>query len=193
MRGYIQLLDFSNLGRGKGILKTDGDRRTLPNIVHERRSETHDASSAFMPDTRVHHTGGSSFNKLSSQTLRCSVAARVQTISKTCIAANVMKRAPKISEEIDVGKNLFLLPLDFLEFPALVVGHFQFRGFTGERRIPRTALRPIEAASEWTRVRKSCVDNMRIRKAKNQFPYRNTWKQASFSEEAVVCSSLKLE
>jgi hypothetical protein len=44
-----------------------------------------------------------------------------------------MKRASKISEEIDVGKSLFLLPVDFLElFPALVVCRFQFRVLTGK-------------------------------------------------------------
>ena len=34
---------------------------------------------------------------------------------------------------------------------------------------------------------------MRVRKAKDQFPYRNAGKQASFSEKAVVCSSLEFE
>ena len=104
-----------------------------------------------------------------------------------------MKRASKISKEIEIGKSLFLLPVDFLEFPALVVGHFQLRGLAGECRIPCAALRPVEATSEGICMGKGRVDNMRVRKAKDQFPYRNTWKQASFSEKAVICSPLQFE
>jgi hypothetical protein len=50
---------------------------------------------------------------------------RIQAISKKDVAVNIVKCASKISEEIDIRKNLFLLPVDFLEFFALVVGHFQ--------------------------------------------------------------------
>jgi len=104
-----------------------------------------------------------------------------------------MKRAPEISEEIDVRKSLFLLPVDFLEFSALVVCHFHYRGLTGECRIPCAAFRPVEATSEGTCVRKGGVDDMRVRKAKDQFPYCDSWKLASFSEKPVICSSLKFE
>jgi len=186
-------LEFSNFGNRKRVPKRNGDGRAFPDIIHERGPETHDASSAFMPHARVHHTGRSSLKKLSGQTLGCFVAARVQTASKACVAANIMKRASKISEEIDVGKSLFLLPMDLLELPAFVVGHFQFRGLAGECSVPCAPFRPVEAASEGICMRKGCVDNMRVRKAKDQFPYRNTWKQASFPEKAVVCSPLQFE
>ena len=125
--------------------------------------------------------------------LGVAVAVCVQTISKACVVADVVKRAPKIGEEIDVSKSLLFLPSDLLQFLAFVVCHFQLRGLAGECRVPRAAFRPVEAASEGTGMRECSVDNMRVRKAKDQFPHRNTRKQASFSEEAVVCSSLKFE
>ncbi len=53
------------------------------------------------------------------------MAVSIQAIPKTAIAANIVKCASKISEEIDIRKNLFLLPVDFLEFFALVACHFQ--------------------------------------------------------------------
>lgn len=104
-----------------------------------------------------------------------------------------MKRASKVSKEIEIGESLFLLPVDFLEFLALVVGHFPLRGLPGECRIPSAALRPVEAAPEGICVGKGRVDNMRVREAEDQFPHGNTWKQASFSEKAVVCRPLQLE
>src|SRR5437667_1243045 len=125
--------------------------------------------------------------------LRSAVAVSVQTMSKPCVVADVVKRAPKIREEIDVDKNLLLWPADLLQFLAFVVCHLQLRGRAEECRVPRAAFRPVEAASEGSGMRECGVDNMRVRKAKDQFAYRNTRKQASFSEEAVVCSSLKFE
>jgi hypothetical protein len=104
-----------------------------------------------------------------------------------------VKRAPKIGEELDVNKSLLFLPADLLQFPAFVVCHFQLRGLAGECRVPRGTFRLVEAAPGGTGMRECRVDNMRVRKAKDQFPYRNTRKQASFSEEAVVCSSLEFE
>src|SRR4029077_5715461 len=101
--------------------------------------------------------------------------------------------ASKISKEIEIGKSLSLLPIDFLEFASLVVGRFQLGGLPCECRIPCAASWPVEATSEGICMCKCRVDNMRVRKAKDQFPYRNTWKQASFSEKAVVGSALQFE
>src|SRR5258708_38249943 len=125
--------------------------------------------------------------------LRCAVAVCVQTISKASVVAEVVKRAPKIGEEIDVSKRLLFLPSDLLQLLAFVVCHFQLRGLAGECRVPRAAFRAVEAASERTGMRECGVYNMRVRKAKDQFPHGNTRQQASFSEQAGVCSSLKFE
>ena len=114
-------------------------------------------------------------------------------MSKANVVPEVVKRAPKIGEEIDVRKRLLFSPTDLLQFLAFVVCHFQLRGLARECRVPRAAFRPVEAASEGTGVRECGIDNMRVRKAKDEFPHCNTRKRASFSEEAVVCSSLKFE
>ncbi len=37
------------------------------------------------------------------------------------------------------------------------------------------------------------IYDMRVRKAKDQFPDGNPWKLASFSEKAVIGSTLKFE
>jgi len=50
-------LEFSNFGHSKRVFKGDGDGRAFPDIVHERGPETDDATSAFVPNARVHNTG----------------------------------------------------------------------------------------------------------------------------------------
>src|SRR5271168_3945304 len=137
--------------------------------------------------------GRSCLQKLSGEMVLGAVAAGIQTIHKTWIAANVVKLAPEIGEEIGVGKGFLLLPVNFLEFLHLVICHFVLRGFVRESRIPRAAIRPVETASKGTGMRECSVDNMRVRKTKDEFPYRDARKQASFADEAVVCGSLKFE
>jgi hypothetical protein len=107
--------------------------------------------------------------------------------------ANVVKLPAKVSEKIDIGKNLLLLPLDFLQFLALVVGHFDLRGLKGEPRIPSATCWPAEPVSERPGMRERSVDNVGVRKTENEFPNGNARKKPSFAEEAVVRGSFKLE
>src|SRR5260370_21334142 len=104
-----------------------------------------------------------------------------------------MKIPAEVSEEIDVGKNLLLVPLDFLQFLTLVVGDFDLRGLKGEPRIPSAPLRPAETVSEGAGMREGRIDNVRVRKTENEFPNGNARKKTCFSEEAVVGGSFKFE
>jgi hypothetical protein len=104
-----------------------------------------------------------------------------------------VKLPAEISEEIDIGKNLLLVPLDFLEFLTLVVGHFDLRGLKREPRIPSAPLRPAETVSQGPGMREGSVDNVGVRKTENEFPNGNAGKKPSFAEEAVVGGSFKLE
>src|SRR4029077_12558275 len=104
-----------------------------------------------------------------------------------------MKFPAEVGQEIDIDKNLLLLPFDFLQFLALVVGDFNLRGLKREPRIPSAPLRPAETVSERPGMREGSVDNVGVRKTENEFPNGNAGKKPSFAEEAVVGSSFKLE
>jgi hypothetical protein len=64
------------------------------------------------------------------------VTVCVQAISEARVVADIVKRAPKIGGEIDLGKSLSFLPPDLLQFLAFVICHFQLRGLVGECRAP---------------------------------------------------------
>src|ERR1700675_2988776 len=109
------------------------------------------------------------------------------------VVANVVKLAAKIGEEIDIRERLAFLPVDLLKCFASVIAHIQFRRGAREGRVPGAAFRAVEAASGGVGMRECRVHNMRVRKAKDQFPQRNFWKQSSFSEQAIVGGALQLE
>src|SRR5271168_3513158 len=90
--------------------------------------------------------GRSCLQKLSGEMVLGAVAAGIQTIHKTWIAANVVKLAPEIGEELGVGKGFLLLPVNFLEFLHLVICHLLLRGLAGECRASRVSFRPVERA-----------------------------------------------
>jgi hypothetical protein len=104
-----------------------------------------------------------------------------------------VKLPAEVSDEINIDKNLLLLPLDFLEFLALVVGDFDLRGLTGERCIPSAPLRPAETVFERPGMCEGGVDNVGVRKTENEFPNGDTGKKPGFAKEAVVGGSFKLE
>jgi hypothetical protein len=104
-----------------------------------------------------------------------------------------VKLPAEVSQEIDIGKNLLLVPLDFLQFLTLVVGDFDLRGLKGEPRIPSAALWPAETVSEGTSMREGGVDNVGVRKTENELPDGDARKKPSFAEEAVVGGAFKLE
>src|SRR6266849_10304041 len=187
------LFGLLNDGRGERVFECDRYSGTLTNIVYQGWPETRDACTGFVPDTGINDAAGSRFKKLAGQLLRGGIAAWVQAIFKDAIISNVVKLPAEVSEEIDVSKNLVLLPLDFLQFLTLVVGHFDLRGLTGERCIPSAPFRPVETVSEGTGMRERSVDNVGVRKTENEFPNGNAGKKASFAEEAVVRGSFKLE
>jgi len=112
---------------------------------------------------------------------------------KGAIIAKVVKLSAEVSEEIDIDKNLLLLPLDFLQFLTLVVGDFDLRGLKGEPRIPSAPFWPAETVSERPGMREGSVDNVGVRKTENELPNGNAGKKPGFSEEAVVGGSFKLE
>jgi hypothetical protein len=74
-----------------------------------------------------------------------------------------------------------------------VVSDFDLRGLKGEPRIPSAPFWPAETVSEGTGVREGRIDDLRVRKTKNEFPNGNAGKKPSFAEEAVVGGSFKLE
>jgi len=104
-----------------------------------------------------------------------------------------VKFPPEVSEEINIDKSLLLLPLDFLQFLTLVVGHFDLRGLKGEPRIPSAPFWPAEPVPERTGMREGSIDNVGVRKTENEFPNGNARKKPSFAEEAVVRGSFQLE
>src|SRR6202030_3936737 len=62
-----------------------------------------------------------------------------------------------------------------------------------ECRVPRATFRSVKAISSGIGMSESRVHNMRVRKAKDQFPHRDSRKQSSFTEQTIVRRALKLE
>jgi hypothetical protein len=193
LRGRFSGVDLTDFWSGERVLERDGERATFANMIHQGRPETRDAGSRFVPNAVIDDAGGSRGEKLSRQSLRCVVAVWIETVFKGWIDAKVVEVAAKVGEEVNVCKRFLLLPMDFPQLVPLVVGHFDRRRFPRESRVPRSAFRSVETASERTGVRKCRVDDRGIRKTEDEFPDSDSGEQASFAEQAIVCGSLQLE
>jgi hypothetical protein len=96
------------------IHKSYGDFQPFAHIEHQRRAETDDADSIFAPHTRINDTRRAIHQQLQPERLRDSVGIRVKAIREISGGAEIVKLVPEIGELIDIRRDFFLHPSNFL-------------------------------------------------------------------------------
>src|ERR1039458_1049415 len=94
------------------ILKFHRYLPSLPNIIHQGRPETCNASSCVVSDARIHNTGRSRIQEFACKLLRGCVVVWNQAFSKTRTPANVVKLPAEVCQEVRVKEGFFFLPVD---------------------------------------------------------------------------------
>src|SRR5260370_15853655 len=101
------------------------------------------------------------------------IAVRIQAVDEVWIFPNIVEFMSEIGEIVDIWRNLFRIPSDFLQLGRSMKGHFLLCSLHVETRGPCSSPWTIETPSKRVRVREGSVNYVRNTEAGNQLNGRN--------------------
>jgi hypothetical protein len=104
---------FKGDSRHFRIYEREGHLWAFLHIQHQRRTKTGKAYSLVVPNARICDPRRAAFQQAKPQSLRGIITFWIQAFDEIRIVSNVMKIVSEIGEIVDIGRDLFFIPVYF--------------------------------------------------------------------------------